>query len=122
MDVRMARRHNIPFLPAEPFRAWVNSLIDHERRAYYWTSSFQPGAVLLSPEARIAERLEMPTRQIRRYRDRRTEWIREDTVDRACSHEGSVHIADLYPQYWAIAEAGGSVKLRAVVSRSKVSA
>ena len=106
--VKAAKRHNLPFLNSEPFRDWIETLVDEEYRDYDFTGTFQTGpACQLSPQARVAARLGISPRRLRDYRDKRRAWIREDAVDRACSHEGSIHIAELYPCYWDIAEAGG---------------
>jgi hypothetical protein len=107
--VKAAHHHDKPFFPAKPFREWIERLIEKERYDYDWRPTFNSGErALLPAEARVAGRLGVSPRQLRRFRDTRTTWLREDSIDHACTIEGSIHIAELYPAYWEIAEAGGA--------------
>lgn len=98
----------VPLLSSGPFHAWVNVLIERAEMEYEWGGGFgndKHDQELLTPLQRVAGWLGISTDSLRHLRTRR--WIEETTVDACTTHEGSIHIAELYPQYWAMADAGG---------------
>lgn len=75
--------------PIGPFRAWVKELILEERR--------RSGDADVRPV--IAARLGCTPRRLYDYLFV-LEVIDEAVVDRSCCREGSIHIGDLYPEYF----------------------
>lgn len=86
-------------LPVEPFRVWIEELIERERK----TMSDQTGVIdaPLGPVARVSCSLGVTERQLNRWRHQ-GKYVTEPAADAALCHEGTLHLGDLWPDiYWS---------------------
>jgi hypothetical protein len=90
-------------LPIEPFRGWVEELLEREARKLRF-DGHSPSEAETAAKQHVAALLGVSIRTVYRYRyELATVW--EGIVDHAVSRHGGYHILDLYPNLYDLEEA-----------------